>query len=62
MTKFSIPKFLEEQFAVPVSFATTVFFGMILVVTGTNSGLGFEATQNFASMNPGTNPRLSKRG
>lgn len=52
MTKFSILAFLKEQFAAPVPLVTTDLSGKIVVVTGSNRGLGFEAAKHFASMNP----------
>ena len=52
MTKFSILAFLKEQFAAPVPLVTADLSGKIVMVTGSNRGLGFEAAKHFASMNP----------
>ena len=52
MTKFFIPAFLKEQFAAPVPLVTADLSGKIVMVTGSNRGLGFEAAKQFASMNP----------
>src|ERR1700753_3803580 len=52
MTKFSILAFLKEQLAAPVPLVTTDLSGKIVMVTGSNNGLGFEAAKHFASMNP----------
>ena len=52
MTKFSILAFLKEQFAAPVPLVAADLSGKIVIVTGSNRGLGFEAAKHFASMNP----------
>lgn len=52
MTKFSILAFLKEQRAPPVPLVTADLSGKIIMVTGSNTGLGFEAAKHFASMNP----------
>lgn len=52
MTKFSILAFLKEQLAAPVPLVTANLSGKIVMVTGSNGGLGFEAAKHFASMNP----------
>ena len=52
MTKFSIIAFLREQFAAPVPLVTADLSGKIVMVTGSNTGVGFEAAKHFASMNP----------
>lgn len=52
MTKFSILSFLKEQLADPVPLVTADLSGKIVLVTGSNTGLGFEAAKHFAQMNP----------
>lgn len=52
MTKFSFLAFLREQFAAPVPLVTTDLSGKIVMITGSNTGIGFEAARHFASMNP----------
>ena len=52
MTKFSILAFLKEQFAAPVPLVTADLSGKVVMITGSNAGLGFEAAKHFASMNP----------
>lgn len=52
MAKFSILAFFKEQFAAPVPLITADLSGKIVMVTGSNTGLGFEAAKHFASMNP----------
>ena len=52
MAKFSFLALLKEQFAAPVPLVTADLSGKIVVVTGSNTGLGFEAAKHFASMNP----------
>ena len=66
MTKLSILAFLEEQFAAPVPLVTADLSGKIVVVTGSNTGLGFEAAKHFSSMGsllgpPTTNIWLSSK-
>ena len=52
MTKFSILTVLREQFAAPVPLVTADLSGKIVMITGSNTGIGFEAAKHFASMNP----------
>ena len=52
MTKPSILALLREQFATPVPLVTADLSGKIVMVTGSNTGIGFEAAKHFASMNP----------
>jgi len=52
MTRFSILAFLKEQFAAPVPLIAADLSGKIVMVTGSNTGLGLEAAKHFASMNP----------
>ena len=52
MTKFSILAFLREQFAAPVPLVTADLSGKTVMITGSNTGIGFEAAKHFASMNP----------
>lgn len=52
MTKFSILATLREQLAAPVPLVTADLSGKVVLVTGSNAGIGFEAAKHFASMNP----------
>jgi len=52
MAKRSFLQFLCEQWARPVPLVTEDLTGKIILVTGANIGLGFEAAKHFASMNP----------
>ena len=52
MVKFSFLASLKEHFAAPVPLVTADLSGKIVMVTGSNTGLGFEAAKHFASMNP----------
>ena len=48
----SFLRFVQEQWAQPVPLVTEDLTGKIVLVTGANIGLGFEAAKHFASMNP----------
>jgi len=52
MTKGFFLRFLLEQWARPVPLVTQDLTGKVVLVTGANIGLGFEAAKYFASMNP----------
>ena len=52
MAKGSFLRFLLEQWARPVPLVTQDLTGKVVLVTGANIGLGFEAAKYFASMNP----------
>ena len=48
----SFLRFVQEQWAQPVPLVSEDLTGKIVLVTGANIGLGFEAAKHFASMNP----------
>jgi hypothetical protein len=52
MAKYSFFQFLREQWGRPVPLLTKDLTGKVVLVTGANIGLGFEAAKHFASMNP----------
>lgn len=52
MAKRTFLQFLREQWARPVPLATEDLAGKVVLITGANIGLGFEAAKHFASMNP----------
>ena len=52
MAKRSFLQFLYEQWARPVPLVTEDLTGKVVLITGANIGLGFEAAKHFASMNP----------
>ena len=52
MAKYSFLRFLREQWARPVPLVTRDLTGKVVLITGANVGLGFEAAKHFASMNP----------
>ena len=52
MAKRSFLQFLREQWARPVPLVTQDLTGKVVLITGANIGLGFEAAKHFASMNP----------
>lgn len=52
MAKPTFLQFLREQWARPVPLVTEDLAGKVVLITGANTGLGFEAAKHFASMNP----------
>jgi len=52
MAKHTFLQFLREQWGRPVPLVTEDLTGKVVLVTGANTGLGFEAAKHFASMNP----------
>ena len=52
MAKYSFLQFVREQWGRPVPLVTEDLTGKVVMVTGANIGLGFEAAKRFASMNP----------
>jgi len=52
MAKYGFLQFLREQKARPVPLVTQDLTGKVVLITGANVGLGFEAAKHFASMNP----------
>jgi retinol dehydrogenase-12 len=52
MAKFSFLQFVKSQRARPLPLVTEDLTGKIVMITGANIGLGFEAAKHFASMNP----------
>ena len=52
MAKYSFLGSLREQWGRPVPLVTEDLTGKVVLVTGANIGLGFEAAKHFASMNP----------
>jgi retinol dehydrogenase 12 len=52
MTKLSFANFVYEQFST-VPLVKADLTGKTVMVIGANTGLGYEATKHFASMNPG---------
>lgn len=52
MAKYSFLGSLREQWGRPVPLVTEELTGKVVLVTGANIGLGFEAAKHFASMNP----------
>ena len=52
MTKYSFLQFIQEQWGPPEPLVTEDLTGKVVLVTGANIGLGFEAAKHFASMNP----------
>lgn len=52
MAKYSFLQFLRDQWARPVPLVTEDLTGKVVLITGANIGLGFEAAKHFASMNP----------
>ncbi|KZV90061.1 NAD(P)-binding protein [Exidia glandulosa HHB12029] len=53
MVKFSAWKFMREQLAALPPVTIVDLSGKTIIVTGGNTGLGFEAAKHFASMKPG---------
>ena len=52
MAKRFFLQFLREQWGCPVPLVTEDLAGKVVLITGANVGLGFEAAKHFASMNP----------
>ena len=52
MAKYSFLGSLREQWGRSVPLVTEDLTGKVVLVTGANIGLGFEAAKHFASMNP----------
>ena len=52
MAKHSFLQFLREQWARPVPLVTQDLTGKVVLITGANIGLGFEAAKHLACMNP----------
>ena len=52
MAKHSFLQFVREQWGRPVPLVTEDLTGKVVMVTGANVGLGFEAAKHLASMNP----------
>jgi len=52
MAKYSFLQFLREQWGHPIPLVREDLAGKVVLVTGANVGLGFEAAKHFASMNP----------
>jgi len=52
MANHSFLQFLREQWRRPVPLVAEDLTGKVVLVTGANTGLGFEAAKHFASMNP----------
>jgi retinol dehydrogenase 12 len=52
MAKHSFLQFVREQWGPPVPLVTEDLTGKVVLITGANIGLGFEAAKHFASMNP----------
>lgn len=52
MAKYSFLQFLREQWGRPIPLVREDLTGKVVLVTGGNAGLGFEAAKHFASMNP----------
>ncbi|KAF8208783.1 hypothetical protein K438DRAFT_1904381 [Mycena galopus ATCC 62051] len=53
MAKFSMLSFIRSQCAKPPPVEKVDLTGKTVLVIGANTGLGFEASKHFASMNPG---------
>lgn len=53
MAKKSFLSFIYDQFSTVPAVAKADLRGKTVVVVGANTGLGFEATQHFARMDPG---------
>ena len=52
MAKYSFLQFLREQWGHPIPLLKENLTSKVVLVTGANAGLGFEAAKHFASMNP----------
>ena len=52
MAKSTLLQFLRDQWACPVPLVAEDLAGKVVLITGANIGLGFEAAKHFASMNP----------
>jgi FlaA1/EpsC-like NDP-sugar epimerase len=52
MAKFSLADMIELQRRPMAPVVKTDLSGKTVLITGANSGLGFEAAKHFASMNP----------
>ena len=52
MANQSFLQFILKQWARPVPLVTEDLTGKVVLITGANIGLGFEAAKHFASMNP----------
>ena len=49
----SLLQFLREKWAPAQPVARADLVGKTIVITGANSGLGYEAAKHFGAMNPG---------
>ena len=52
MVNYSFLHLVREQWGRPTPLVTEDLTGKVVLVTGANIGLGFEAAKHFASMHP----------